>query len=73
MISWKPPRYILDMPESRHNTVRNELRILVEGVDIPAPLKSFKEMKLHKGIITGLEAKHIKKPTPIQVQGIPTV
>lgn len=61
------------MPESRHEQLRNELRILVEGVDIPSPLKSFKDMKLHKGILNGLEAKHIQKPTPIQVQGIPTV
>lgn len=61
------------MPESRHDKIRNELRILVEGVDIPAPLKSFKDMKLHKGVLAGLDVKHIKKPTPIQVQGIPTV
>lgn len=45
----------------------------MEGVDIPSPLKSFKDMKLHKGLLAGLEVKHIKKPTPIQVQGIPTV
>lgn len=61
------------MPESRHERLRNELRILVEGEDIPAPLRSFKEMKFHKGILTALEDKKIKKPTPIQIQGIPTV
>lgn len=61
------------MPESRHEQLRNELRILVEGEDIPPPLKSFKEMKLHKGIIAALEEKDIRKPTPIQIQGIPTV
>lgn len=53
--------------------IRNELRILVEGEEIPAPLKSFKEMKFHKGILDGLKEKNIRKPTPIQVQGIPTV
>ncbi|KAJ8960023.1 hypothetical protein NQ318_009460 [Aromia moschata] len=71
--SWRPPRYILDMPASRHEKLRNELRILVEGDEIPPPLKTFREMKLHEGIIAGLKEKHIKKPTPIQVQGIPTV
>lgn len=71
--SWKPPRYILEMPESRHEKLRNDLRILVEGEDVPPPLKSFKEMKFHKGILNVLEEKGIKKPTPIQIQGIPTV
>lgn len=61
------------MPESRHEKLRNDLRILVEGEDIPPPLKTFKEMKLHKGILNALDEKGIKKPTPIQIQGIPTV
>lgn len=61
------------MPESRHEMIRNEMRILVEGEEIPEPLKSFKEMKFHKGILDGLKEKNIRKPTPIQVQGIPTV
>ena len=71
--SRRPPRYILAMPESLHEKIRNDLRILVEGDDIPAPLRSFREMKLHEGIISGLKEKKIKKPTPIQIQGIPTV
>lgn len=61
------------MPPSRHANLRNSLRILVEGEEIPPPLKSFKEMKLHDGIIAGLKERNIKKPTPIQIQGIPTV
>ncbi|CAH1974002.1 unnamed protein product [Acanthoscelides obtectus] len=71
--SWRPPRYVLEMPPSRYEKLRIELRILVEGEDIPPPLRSFKEMKLHGGIIAALKEKHIKKPTPIQIQGIPTV
>lgn len=71
--SWKPPRYILELPENRHEQTRTELRILVEGEDIPPPLKRFSEMKFHKSIIDGLTHKNIKKPTPIQVQGIPAV
>ncbi|XP_044754884.1 ATP-dependent RNA helicase abstrakt [Coccinella septempunctata] len=71
--SWKPPRYILDYPQSRHDKLREKMRILAEGEDIPPPLKTFKDMKLHKSIIMGLKEKHIKKPTPIQAQGIPTV
>lgn len=61
------------MPVSRHEIVRMQLRILVEGEDVPPPLKSFAEMKFHKSIIEGLKQKNITKPTPIQIQGIPTV
>lgn len=64
---------MLNLSEERHERVRLKLRILVEGEEIPPPLKSFKEMKLARGILAGLEAKGIVKPTPIQVQGIPTV
>lgn len=71
--SWKLPRTVLVFDEARHERVRRKLRILVEGEEVPPPLKSFKEMKFHRGILNGLEAKGISKPTPIQVQGIPTV
>ncbi|XP_047522821.1 ATP-dependent RNA helicase abstrakt [Pieris napi] len=71
--SWKPPRCILSLPESRHERVREQLRILVEGEDVPPPIRTFQHMKFPKGIIRGLEAKGIKNPTPIQVQGIPAV
>ncbi|XP_046418821.1 ATP-dependent RNA helicase abstrakt isoform X2 [Neodiprion virginianus] len=71
--SWRLPRTVLGFDEARHERVRRKLRILVEGEDVPPPLKSFKEMKFHRGILNGLEAKGISKPTPIQVQGIPTV
>ncbi len=39
---WKPPRYILAMPEARHWRVRKKLHILTEGEDLPPPLKTFK-------------------------------
>ncbi|KAG8318356.1 LOW QUALITY PROTEIN: ATP-dependent RNA helicase abstrakt-like [Homalodisca vitripennis] len=71
--SWRPPRCVLNLPAHRHDRVRHKLRILVEGEDVPPPLRTFKEMKFPRGILAGLEAKGITKPTPIQVQGIPTV
>ncbi|XP_055949776.1 probable ATP-dependent RNA helicase DDX41 isoform X2 [Argiope bruennichi] len=70
---WRPPRYILEMSEKRHERVRRKYRILVEGEDVAPPIKSFKEMKFPKGIIQGLKKKGISKPTPIQMQGLPTV
>ncbi|XP_034939844.1 ATP-dependent RNA helicase abstrakt [Chelonus insularis] len=70
---WRPPRAVIALGEARHERIRRKLRILVEGDNVPPPLRSFKEMKLHRGILHGLEKKGIVKPTPIQVQGIPTV
>uniref|UniRef100_A0A8C6THD2 RNA helicase n=1 Tax=Neogobius melanostomus TaxID=47308 RepID=A0A8C6THD2_9GOBI len=71
--SWTAPRYILNMPESRHERVRKKFHILVDGDGIPAPIKSFREMKLPPAILKGLKKKGIIHPTPIQIQGIPTV
>lgn len=71
--SWKPPRYIQLMPETKCEEIRNKLSILVEGENVPAPIRKFKEMKFPKSILSALDKKGIKKPTPIQIQGIPTV
>lgn len=71
--SWQPPRYLRSMSEHKCEAIRAKLRILVEGENVPVPIRSFKEMKFPKSILNGLDKKNIKKPTPIQVQGIPTV
>lgn len=71
--SWKPPRHILALPDFKLDEIRQKHRILVEGEDIPPPIRSFREMKFPKSIMHGLDKKGIKKPTPIQVQGIPTI
>lgn len=70
--SWKPPRYVLMRPDYVHETIRQRLKILAEGEDIPPPLKTFKDMKFPKPILIALSRRGIKKPTPIQIQGIPT-
>ncbi|KAL6033759.1 hypothetical protein STEG23_007748 [Scotinomys teguina] len=71
--SWTPPRYVLSMSEERHDRVRKKYHILVEGDGIPPPIKSFKEMKFPAAILRGLKKKGILHPTPIQIQGIPTI
>ncbi len=53
--------------------VRKKNSILVEGEFPPPPLTSFKAMKFPRPVLKGLEAKGIKKPSPIQMQGIPSV
>lgn len=71
--SWKPPRYVLEQPAFVHEGLRHKLKILAEGENIPPPLKTFRDMKFPKPILLGLDRRGIKKPTPIQVQGIPTI
>ena len=45
--------------------------IHVDGANVPPPLTSFRDMKLPPPILKHLESKGIKKPTPIQIQGMP--
>ncbi|KAK7575914.1 hypothetical protein V9T40_012200 [Parthenolecanium corni] len=71
--SWRPPKCILSLPPERHDRIRQKLHILVEGDEIPPPIREFKEMKFPPGIIAGLREKGIMRPTPIQIQGLPTV
>ncbi|KAG2455506.1 DDX41 helicase, partial [Polypterus senegalus] len=71
--SWRAPRNIINMPPARNDRVRKKYHILVEGEDIPPPIKSFKEMKFPAAILRGLKKKGIVHPTPIQIQGIPTI
>lgn len=72
-IRWLPPKYILSKPEEAHEKVRKKYHILVEGEDKPPPIKSFREMKFPKPILHGLKKRGIQDPTPIQIQGLPTV
>ena len=70
---WKPPRYILNLPQKRNDRVRRRKNILVEGHDPPPPLKNFEDMKFPKPILDGLKDKGIEIPSPIQMQGIPAI
>ena len=70
---WRPPWYIREAAESRNERIRKKWHILTEGEDVPPPVKTFKEMKFPQAILDSLKKKGITKPTPIQVQGLPTV
>jgi hypothetical protein len=39
---WRPPRYFQNMPEEKFERIRKKWHILVEGEDIPPPIKHFK-------------------------------
>lgn len=70
---WKPPSHIRAMPEEEREEIRKAWHILVEGEDIPPPIKNFKDMRFPEPILNMLKKKGILRPTPIQVQGIPAI
>uniref|UniRef100_K3X7H8 RNA helicase n=1 Tax=Globisporangium ultimum (strain ATCC 200006 / CBS 805.95 / DAOM BR144) TaxID=431595 RepID=K3X7H8_GLOUD len=71
--TWKPPKSIADMTPEECDAVRKKWHILVEGEDIPPPIKSFAYMRFPPPIMDALKAKNILRPTPIQVQAIPCI
>lgn len=66
--TWTIPRAILKQDWEK---IRNEWHMIVEGEDVPPPLTRFVDMKLPQTILDHLRNKGIKKPTPIQIQGLP--
>ncbi|KAF7796788.1 hypothetical protein EIP86_007972 [Pleurotus ostreatoroseus] len=70
--SWRPPRFVRERTEEQHRRLREKYHILVEGEDIPPPIENFTDMKVPEPLVKFLKSKRITKPTPIQLQGIPT-
>ncbi|KAG7342560.1 DEAD/DEAH box helicase domain protein [Nitzschia inconspicua] len=69
--TWTAPRYILQQGSHVWDQIRKEWHTEVEGVHIPPPCKRFVDMKFPSPILNVLQKKGIKKPTPIQMQGLP--
>lgn len=69
--SWRPIAKYRKMSEDEHSENRAKWLIVAEGEDIPPPIRSFKEMRFPKPILSYLRHKGIRKPTPIQTQGLP--
>ncbi|KAL3139682.1 DEAD-box ATP-dependent RNA helicase 35 [Trebouxia sp. C0009 RCD-2024] len=70
---WKPPVRIRHATEDEHQEVRDKYHIITEGPNLLPPMLAFKDMRFPDPILKQLESKGIKKPTPIQIQGLPTI
>ncbi|OCF32706.1 ATP-dependent RNA helicase DDX41 [Kwoniella heveanensis CBS 569] len=70
--TWRAPHFIREMSEEEHQAVRDKYHIIVEGENVPPPIPAFADMKVPRPILDYLRTKGIKKPSPIQIQGIPT-
>eukprot|EP00878_Enallax_costatus_P001578 GHUV01001729.1.p1 GENE.GHUV01001729.1~~GHUV01001729.1.p1 ORF type:complete len:664 (+),score=253.11 GHUV01001729.1:309-2300(+) len=68
---WKPPAEARRWSFRKCQAIRDQFHISVSGDNIPPPLPSFQQMKLPPPLLKVLADKGIKKPTPIQIQGIP--
>ncbi|GMK59645.1 hypothetical protein CspeluHIS016_0802510 [Cutaneotrichosporon spelunceum] len=70
--TWRPPRYIRDLGPDGQQAVRDKHSILVEGEDPPPAIEHFADMKIPPALLEYLANKGIARPTPIQMQGLPT-
>jgi len=68
---WKPPSHLRSMPLEVREAIRKKWHIVTEGDDIPPPCRKFKDMRFPDAILGLLASKGIKRPTPIQIQGLP--
>ena len=71
MTDWKPPSWTERVPREAWEILRDNLKILVEGDDVPPPLERFEDMKFPPFLLDCLQSAGISKPSPIQIQGIP--
>ena len=70
---WKPPLQIRHMSARRCDSIRKQWHIIVDGEDVPPPVKNFKDMRFPSPVLRKLKEKGIVQPTPIQVQGLPVI
>ncbi|EOA34952.1 hypothetical protein CARUB_v10020038mg [Capsella rubella] len=73
LTGWKPPLHIRRMSCKQRDLLRKQWHIIVNGDDIPPPIKNFKDMKFPRPVLDTLKEKGIVQPTPIQVQGLPVI
>jgi len=70
---WKPPLHTRRMSKKDCDLIQKQWHIIVNGEDIPPPIKNFKDMRFPDPILKMLKTKGIVQPTPIQVQGLPVI
>ncbi|KAI0371819.1 DEAD-domain-containing protein [Pilatotrama ljubarskyi] len=70
--TWRPPQFVRERSEDENRRIREKHHIIVEGEDLPPPIDNFTDMKVPEPLVKFLKSKRITKPTPIQLQGIPT-
>ncbi|KAK0528943.1 DEAD-box ATP-dependent RNA helicase 35 [Tilletia horrida] len=70
--SWSPPSFIRSRSAEENEAIRKKLHIICDGEEVPPIITNFRDMKLPECILDYLATKNIKKPSLIQMQGLPT-
>jgi len=70
---WKPKLKQRLMSAEEHQEVRDKFHIICEGDNLPPAVADFADARLPLSIMKHLESKGIKRPTPIQMQGLPVL
>ncbi len=71
--SWRAPSYIRNRTQEDNDKLREKNHILADGIDVPPVITNFCDMKVPECVIEYLKTqKKIVKPSPIQMQGLPT-
>ncbi|KAJ4844500.1 DEAD-box ATP-dependent RNA helicase 35 [Turnera subulata] len=73
LTGWKPPLHIRRLSKEQCDSTRKRWHIIVDGDDIPPPIKNFEDMRFPDPILKELKERGIVQPTPIQVQGLPVI
>ncbi|KAL7516800.1 hypothetical protein ACHAWX_001778 [Stephanocyclus meneghinianus] len=68
--AWRCPPKVMREANQWEN-IRQKWHILCEGDDIPPPIRNFRDMAFPPPILDALKKKNVKRPTPIQMQGLP--
>jgi len=68
---WTPPSRYRHMSDEEQQAIRDKFHILCEGANVPPAIPNLKEMRFPKCILRHLAERNIRRPTPIQMQGIP--
>ena len=70
---WVPPGRLRAASAASHQATRDAAHIVCEGERLPPPITDFSQTRAPAPLLAALRAKGITKPTPIQMQGLPTI
>ena len=68
---WFPPTKFRNMTEKEGDALRQRYQIDLDGEGAPPPMDSFRDMRFPNVVLNALAEKGIRRPTPIQMQGLP--
>ncbi|MES1919258.1 putative DEAD-box ATP-dependent RNA helicase 43 [Bonamia ostreae] len=71
--TWRLPKIYQKMTLKKQTKIRKKGKIEIHGNEILPPIEDFNGMRFPKAIRRVLKRKGIQKPTPIQIQGLPTI